>query len=227
VLIVKNGIILIAHRISFAFSSAGLNNKTTKEHPDTTKESLLEDESSVEQDSLQSNSEEDNKDDSEEEDGNEDITEELQEEMATMSVKAKAMIKLPMLMYTWSKNRQEHCSVDILLLSGTTEDQIQCKINKSGRHMTIFYKLPEYFFSSRRLEASSKGQIDQNHSKTSALNKALMNFVRLLTLRIPFSSSSSSFLLRLITSFFVRLHGTNMTTRRSMKRNNSITICYT
>ena len=118
----------------------------------------------------------DSDDSEEDDDGNEDVSEELQEEMATMSVTAKATIKLPMLTYTWSRNRQEYCSVDILLLSGTTQDQIECKLHKSGRHMTVFYKLPEFFVTSRRLEASSGGVIDQNHAKTSAFNKAIDEF---------------------------------------------------
>jgi hypothetical protein len=163
VLVINGALSSSAHRLSFAFLSAGptpTKTKATKrkERPDTTtKESLLEDESSVEQDSILSDSEEDSDDSGEEDDdGNEDVSEELQEEMATMSVTARATIKLPMLTYTWSRNRQEYCSVDILLLSGTTQDQIECTLHKSGHHMTVFYKLPEFFVTSHCLKVSSQ-----------------------------------------------------------------------
>jgi hypothetical protein len=162
----------------FAFSSAGQTNETPTRPRSGTKEAPLEDESD-EQVSLQSDSEdeEDNAKDSSKEDDNDDVTEDLlEEETAAMSLNAKATIKLPLLLYTWSKDRQQHCSVDILLLSGTSEDHIQCKINKNGQDMTVSYKLPGYFLSSRRLVAGSNGKIDAHHSKASALNKAIDDY---------------------------------------------------
>ena len=181
-------------------SSAGStkNKVTTKEHhPDTNtttprhQSHLLDKDSSVEQEAerLRSDSEDedsDNSSDEEEGDDNEEEDndnkeednniEDITEELHTMSVKAQATIKLPMLMYTWSKDRQELFSVDILLLSGITEDNIDCKIDKNGHYLTVDIFLPEFFLSSRHLQAASEGTISQHHSKTAALDKAIDEF---------------------------------------------------
>jgi hypothetical protein len=141
---------------------------------------LSEEDSSVEQaaESLRSNSEDednDSSDDDDDEDDVEDVTE-LQEGMDTMSLKAQASVKLPMLMYTWSKDRQELCSIDILLLSGITEENIECKIDRNARYVTADIFLPDFFLSSRRLQAASEGSISQHHSKTASLDKAIDAF---------------------------------------------------
>ena len=136
--------IIIAHHVSFA-SSAGTTkraNTEAEEEAPTDKQSSESEQKASEEDSDE-DSEEDSEGGSGEEDEEQGLEEEateevVLEEMAAMSLSsATATMKLPALVYTWSKDRQERVSVDILLLSGTTEDQIDCKIGKGGKSITV------------------------------------------------------------------------------------------
>ena len=172
--------VIIAHHVSFASSSAGTTKRTSTEAEEEAPIDKQREGKASEEDSDEE-SDEDSEGGSGEEKEEQDLEETTEEvvgdEMAAMSLSsATATMKLPALVYTWTKDRQEHCSVDILLLSGTTEDQIECKIGKGGKSITIFYKLAKCFLSSVRLIASTGGRVGQNHSKTASLNKAINDF---------------------------------------------------
>ena len=112
-------------------------------------------------------------------------TEELQEGMDVMSLKAQASIKLPMLIYTWSKDRQELCSIDILLLSGITEENIECKINRNAHYVMVDIFLLDFFLSLCCLQAALEGSISQHHSKTTLLDKAIDAFSEAFDFETP------------------------------------------
>ena len=81
-----------------------------------------------------------------------------------------------MIVYTWAnEDHQEHCSIDILLLSGTTMDQIKTKVHKSGKHVIVTYMYPRTFLTARRLVVANAGEgiINSAHTKTSVLDKAI------------------------------------------------------
>ena len=111
--------------------------------------------------------------DKESDDDSEEGEQDLHQKMSSMSVaEVKLTLKLPLLVYSWiDAERQTHCSVDILLLSGSTIDQILPKINKKGTSCTIQYKYPLTFLGNRRL--LSLDSIDESHAKTIALDKAI------------------------------------------------------
>ena len=81
-----------------------------------------------------------------------------------------------MIVYTWAdEDHQEHCSIDILLLSGTTMDQIKTKVHKSGKHVIVTYMYPRTFLMARCLVVANAGEriINSAHTKTSVLDKAI------------------------------------------------------
>jgi hypothetical protein len=92
--------------------------------------------------------------------------------------------------------------------------------------VTVFYNLPEYFLSPDRLSKGSGGSIDENHSKTSAFNKAIDNFRETFDFEDPILEFKFKLPFKVDNNFFVRLRGTSMTKRTSVMRTNS-TICYT
>ena len=134
---------------------------------------------SEDKDNDSSNDDDDNDDDNEEDDDNK--VEDITMQMDRMSLKAQqALIKLPMLMYTWSRDHQELCSIDILLLSGISEENIDC--------IPCTYQFASFFLTFFFLRIISKRLVEGGSINTTPrlppLTKPLMLFVKLLTLRL-------------------------------------------
>jgi hypothetical protein len=88
-------------------------------------------------------------------------------------VSAKLTFKLPVLVYTWEdKEENERCSVDMLLISGTTEDHLRVTVEKGGKYLKIEYFYPFPFLSAQRLTAAN-ADVNNTHAKTRALAKEI------------------------------------------------------
>lgn len=84
-------------------------------------------------------------------------------------------MRLPVIVYSWPNyDLQEHCSIDMLLLAGTTNEQIKVKINKNCMGITVSYSYPLTFLSASRLTNLSDGVFNESHAKTTALAKAII-----------------------------------------------------
>lgn len=159
--------------VCLLFVLAGKNNNTeraTRTKPAS--ESLEDTEEADEEDK----EEDEDEDDEVEEDLVVGEEQELQAKMATMSVTApKLTMKLPFLLYPWNdETGRKHCSIDIMLLSGTTVDQIKPTIHKNGTQCIIKYDYPRAFLmGARRLAAQSNYEIGPAHAKATALQEVV------------------------------------------------------
>ncbi len=175
----------------FVIIKANQNNK--RERQEDSKEE-------AKQENLESDCEEEEDDDIEDdntEDGNSnDISsdiEEIQEGLKAMAV-AKLTFELPTLVYTWhDSNGNERCSIDMLLFSACTRDQLRVTVEKGGRKLKVEYLYPESFLATNRLNLQSSGNVTMNHSKATALAKA----VRDLRASFKHDAVKSSFLVKL------------------------------
>ncbi len=115
----------------------------------------------------------------EETEGEDDIAE-ITEEMTAMKLKGPPSAvsadwrHYPLIIWTWKdEEKVKRCSVDLLLYSGITADNLMVSIEAGGKYVKVEYLWPDTFLNSGHLTMLLEGMVDASSSEQTELAAAI------------------------------------------------------